>query len=105
MTGADAVGEANLSGRAPRMKFFAKLQGDVIQEASFTVFGCCAAIACGSAVMVLIRGKSIRDCRLVDECTVCAELNGIPENKYFCAEIAVRALKSLLENCEIKTKY
>lgn len=93
---ADIIGHGSLDGRAPYTEIYLMLSGERIDHATFTTFGCGAAIACGSALTELISGKTARACREITTTTLLAALDGLPADKQFCADIAVAALQDAI---------
>jgi len=97
----DGLGEANLDGRAPRMKIYVALRDGLISRAGFETFGCGVSIACGSALTEMMIGRAPRECDHINENVLVDALGGIPEEKRFCADIALRALQAALINCQV----
>ena len=91
---AHVVGRASLDGRAPYLDLYLRFDADVITAASFATFGCAAAIACGSVMTELVFGRSVLECDCIDAMAVTHALDGIPPEKAFCADLAVRALRN-----------
>jgi len=80
------------------MKMFIQAQGGTITDIRFLVFGCGAAIACGSMTTVLARSKSINDALKITEQDVIDALGGLPEVKQHCSNIGVSALKAAIQD-------
>jgi NifU-like protein involved in Fe-S cluster formation len=94
----DGMGEASLNGRAPRMKIYVALEKGSISRAGFETFGCGVSIACGSALTEMIVGCSLAECQRIAENTLLEALDGVPQEKRFCADLAVRALQAALSD-------
>ena len=90
----DGVGEASLDGRAPRMKIYVALENGLISRAGFETFGCGVSIACGSALTELALGRAPTECLEISEDELIRAVDGVPQEKRFCADLAVRALHS-----------
>ncbi len=93
---ADAVGKANINGRAPRFAIYLKAIDDKVAKASFQTFGCGYSIAACSALTEMVTGKTISECREITADQLVAALDGMPEEKRFCADMAVAALRDAL---------
>jgi len=96
MESPDAVGKACLDGRAPYMTFYLRLDGDRIVQSMFQTFGCGYSIAACSVLTELVAGKSISDALTTTAKDLIAALDGVPTEKEFCAEMAVRAMNEAM---------
>lgn len=97
MPDADAVGRADLNGRAPYITLYLKRSKQSVEHASFQSFGCGAAIAAGSVLTELIIGRTLTQCEELQSEDVAEALGGFPPGKGFCGALAIRALKNALE--------
>jgi nitrogen fixation NifU-like protein len=97
MPDADAIGAADVGGRAPRMTIYLKMAGERIERATFQSFGCGAAIAAGSVLTEIVAGQTIDACRALTAGDIDRALGGLPPNKRFCAALAVLALNRALD--------
>lgn len=98
MSDPDGVGTAGEPDCGDTFKMFIQVQGDRIANISFLVFGCCAAIACGSMTTVLAKGRTIEEALKITEQDVIDALDGLPEVKHHCSNLGVSALKAAIEN-------
>jgi len=94
---ADAVGEAGSSDSPPFMVMKIRTDEGVVRAVSFRTFGCGVSIACGSALGELVNGRLLADCGTISTEDIVEALDGIPEEKRWCADLAVQALRSSLE--------
>jgi NifU-like protein involved in Fe-S cluster formation len=92
----DAVGRASLGGRAPYVTIFLKVSGDRISKAMFQTFGCGYSIASCSVLTEIVAGLTLGECRVLDANSVIMVLVGIPQEKHFCAQLAIDALTQAL---------
>ena len=67
-----------------------------IADASFDAHGCGAAIAAGSAVVALARGRAVLDAARIGTGDVAAELGGLSPGKLHAADLAADALHRAL---------
>ena len=96
MSSPDVVGNADIHGKSPRMSIYLRIVDDKVEQAAFTTFGCGASIASGSALTELVRGKHLAQCFQIEVKDVVDALDGVPPDKQFCADLAVRALRDAL---------
>jgi nitrogen fixation protein NifU and related proteins len=94
----DGVGEASLDGRAPRMKIYVALEKGLISQAGFETFGCGVSIACGSALTEMALGRAPTECLKITTSELSEALGGVPQEKQFCADLAIRALHAALSH-------
>ncbi len=102
MSDPDGVGTAGEPDCGDTFKMFIQVQGDKIANISFLVFGCCAAIACGSMTTVLAKGRTVEEALKITEQDVIDALDGLPEVKQHCSNLGVSALKAAIENYRAK---
>lgn len=98
MSNPDGVGTAGDPGCGDNFKLFIQVQNNIISNISFLVFGCGAAIACGSMTTVLAKGKSISDALKITEQDVVDALDGLPEVKQHCSNLGVTALRAAIRD-------
>ena len=60
--------------------------------------GCTYTVACGSAVSMLVKGKSLEDALTVTPDDVSAELGGLPLDHMHCASLAVNTLGEAIDD-------
>ena len=75
-----------------------KIHQDKIQDAGYDYIGCAGLQACASAITEMIRGLSIDQAQNLDVSDIISYLEGIPEKKYECAEIARDTLRKAIKN-------
>jgi NifU homolog involved in Fe-S cluster formation len=98
MSDPDGVGASGDPGCGDNFKMFIKVNEGVLADVSVLVFGCCAAIACGSVTTVLAKGKRIEDALKITEQDVVDALDGLPEVKQHCSNLGVSALRAAIDN-------
>ena len=72
----------------------------VITEAVFEALGCAGACVSGSALTVMVKGKTLEEAKRLDEHDIVKHLGGLPKSKMECAILAVAALKDAIEKYE-----
>jgi nitrogen fixation protein NifU and related proteins len=78
------------------LKFTAKLVGRQIADIRFRAKGCVPAMACGSAITELIKGKTVEEARQVSREELVRAVGGLPEASGHAAQLAMDTLKALL---------
>jgi nitrogen fixation NifU-like protein len=75
-----------------------KIESDIIIDAMFEYIGCAGLQSCASALIELIRGKTTEQAYSIDVEHIIKFLEGIPSQKYECAEIARDTLRKAIQN-------
>lgn len=99
----DLEGRTGSSDHPPYMILQLRLDGDRVAEARFQTYGCGVAIACGSATTELIVGRRIVDCQSLLPQHIADKLDGLPEDRAWCAELALKAVNDALHQWESRT--
>jgi nitrogen fixation NifU-like protein len=73
-----------------------KLSDGRISEARFKTRGCVAAIAAGSCLTEMIKGRSIPEARALKREELLAELGGLPNASVHASHLAMDALGAIL---------
>jgi nitrogen fixation protein NifU and related proteins len=92
----DASGVCGTPGNGPFVVFTARLAEGRIAEVRFQTFGCGPAIAAGSVLTELVTGRSLADTSTLSRDDLLAALGGLPEEKLYCADLAVEAWHNLV---------
>jgi nitrogen fixation NifU-like protein len=98
LEGANAVGEVGNARCGDIMRMYLKIEDDVIKDATFKTFGCCAAIASSSVTTDLIKGMTVEEALNFKNATVVEALDGLPPAKIHCSVLAEEAIKKAIEN-------
>jgi nitrogen fixation protein NifU and related proteins len=75
-----------------------RIQNGVIQEIKFKCMGCAVAIACSSVATEMVLGKPVEDALQISEQVVADALDGIPEYKMRCSNLAPEAIRQAIED-------
>jgi nitrogen fixation protein NifU and related proteins len=78
------------------LKLTAELAGKRIADIRFRAKGCVPAMACGSAITELIKGKTVEEARQVSREELVRAVGGLPEASGHAAQLAMDTLKALL---------
>lgn len=98
MDDADGKGVFGDPGCGDSLAIYIKVENEIIQDISFLVYGCAAAIATSSMTTELAKSKTIEEAMRITEDDIIRALDGLPENKKHCSLLGVKALRSAIEN-------
>jgi nitrogen fixation protein NifU and related proteins len=82
------------------LELAAKFDGGTIREIRFRAKGCVPAMACGSVITEMVTGKALSEARSLRADTVVAAAGGVPEASGHAAQLAVDAVRALVEAIE-----
>lgn len=102
MPDADGVGKIGEPGCGDNCMIFIKVRDGIIQDISFLIFGCGAAIASGSMTTVLAKGKTLQAALKITEQDIIDALDGLPEMKQHCSNLGAAALHAAIQDYLIK---
>ena len=72
--------------------FFIRIENEIILDIKFLIKGCGAAIATSSMATEMVMGKNLDDVLMLDDEKIAAALDGLPEEKMHCSNMAASAL-------------
>lgn len=99
---ANGIGKVGEPGCGDQCLIFIRVCEDIIEDISYLVFGCGAAIASGSMTTELAKGKSISEALRLKEEHIIKALGGLPDMKEHCSNLGVAALQSAIEDYLVK---
>jgi nitrogen fixation NifU-like protein len=79
------------------MEVYLKIESDIIKDAKFQAVGCAGAFSAGSALMEMVKEKTLREAEKITEEDILDFLGGIPRQKIHCACLAKRTLRKAIE--------
>lgn len=79
------------------MRLSVRIESGVIADARFKTRGCVTAIACGSYLTEMLRGKSIAAARSISYRQISEALGGLPQATVHGSQLACDALAAVLE--------
>ncbi len=98
MPDADASGQNGDPDCGDFLEVYIKVRNDIISEISYLVFGCSASVATSSMTSVLAKNKTLKQALNITQHDIIAALDGLPENKKHCSNLAVGALHNAINN-------
>lgn len=95
---ADGIGEVGLgtgeAGSRLAVRFTLKVEDQRVTDIRFQVFGCGFTIAACAAAAELATGQSLSAVGSLDPAAVATALQGLPEERSYCADLAIAALQA-----------
>lgn len=73
-----------------------KIESDIIKDAMYEYIGCAGVQSCASAIIEIMRGMSLDAANKIEVADIINFLEGIPKEKYECAEIARDTLRKTI---------
>lgn len=99
----DPTGSAYVQGLCgDEMEFYCVITNDVIEEVTFYTRGCVSTIVCGSMAAELVHGKTVSEALALSPRTVIQALEGLPDEGYHCAILAVSTLYKAIADYLLK---
>jgi nitrogen fixation protein NifU and related proteins len=92
----DAVARTENPACGDVLELSLKLDGDRIADIRFRAKGCVPAMACGSAITELSKGKTVAAARAISREELLQTVGGLPEASSHAAHLASDALTTLL---------
>ena len=93
---ADGTGTVGNEKCGDIMRFFLRIENNIITEAKFKTFGCGAAVATSSIATEMVLGKTIHEAAKITNKSVMQALDGLPPEKAHCSCLAEEALHAAL---------
>ena len=75
-----------------------RIEDGVIRDAKFKCMGCAVAIACSSMATEMVLGQPVEHASQLKEQDVADALDGIPEYKMRCSNLAPEAIRRAIED-------
>jgi len=97
MPDATGIGIARYPTCGDVTRVFVRVEDDLVADARFQATGCGPGIACASAMLGMVVGRSVESAAALPARAV-ADAIQLPEPKMHCADLAVAALRQALEN-------
>ncbi|WP_305041596.1 nitrogen fixation protein NifQ [Geoalkalibacter sp.] len=103
----DGVGEVGLgeeeAGRRLAVRFALRLRQNRIEQVRYQVFGCGFTLATCAVMAHLAEGSRLEDAQGLNAAQIDAVLEGLPDERGYCATLAVEAFQAALAAARTKT--
>jgi nitrogen fixation NifU-like protein len=93
----DGVGTVGDPEYGDYFKVWIRVEGDVLADVKYKVFGCPAAIATCSVMSELATGRTLEEAYALDDLDIMVALGGLPEPKQHCSNHAATALHEAID--------
>lgn len=95
---ASGVGEVGNVICGDILRVYVKVKDNVLEDVKFMTYGCGAAVASGSMLTVLAKGRTVEEALQITNRTVAEALGGLPPQKKHCSNLAADALHRAIED-------
>lgn len=89
-------GVAGVPGDGPSMELWFRVEEGRITEAAYRTYPCPAAMACGSVVAEVAKGRTPEQLMKLTAADIARLLGGLPEGKEHCPQLAQEAIQKAL---------
>ena len=100
---ASGVGEIGNVVCGDILRVYIKVKGEILDDVKYMTFGCGAAVASGSMMTTLVKGKTVEEAKELTNKDVAKALGGLPPQKLHCSNLAADALHKAIEDWMNKT--
>ena len=97
LEGATHKGVAGDPGGGPYVILWMIVEGDVIREATYEMYGCPAAEATSSIAAYVLSGRTVAQALEIEARDLILILGGLPEGKDHCPDLAVAGIRTALQ--------
>lgn len=77
--------------------FFIKVKEGIIEDVSYLVYGCCAAVASSSMASTLVKGRTLNEGLKITDGDIERALDGLPEGKKHCSNLGAGAIHGVIK--------
>jgi nitrogen fixation NifU-like protein len=79
------------------MKIYLKLAGETISDIRYQVLGCPGAISSAMAISEMVKGKTLKQAKEINDGHVFKVLENVPAKKHHCIQLAVKTLHKAID--------
>ncbi len=101
---ADGVGQVGNAKCGDIMRITLDIEDNIIKDVKFKTFGCGAAVATSSMVTEMVKGKTLEEALEISNATVAEALDGLPQTKMHCSNLAADAVHAAIKDYMAKIK-
>jgi nitrogen fixation NifU-like protein len=94
----DGMGKVGSPVCGDMMEVYIKVEDGRLVDVRYKTFGCGAAVASGSMGTEMVKGKTIEEAMKITDLQVAEALDGLPEEKLHCSNLAADGIRSAIED-------
>jgi nitrogen fixation NifU-like protein len=94
----DGVGKVGSPVCGDMMEVYIKVKDGRLEDVKYKTFGCGAAVASGSMGTEMVKGKTIEEAMEITNMQVAEALDGLPEEKLHCSNLAADGIRAAIED-------
>ena len=94
----DGVGKVGSPVCGDMMEVYIKVKDGRLEDVKYKTFGCGAAVASGSMGTEMVKGKTIEEAMRITNMQVAEALDGLPEEKLHCSNLAADGIRAAIED-------
>ncbi len=99
MHGANAIGEVVKENCNELTRLYLKInENNIIENAKFKTFGCCASIVSADVTCDLVKGKTIEEALQITNQDVLKIIGELPDRKAYCSVMAEETIQSAIDD-------
>jgi nitrogen fixation NifU-like protein len=87
-----------------KLIFFIRIEDDMVRDIRFLIEGCDTTVATSSIVTEMVMGQTLDIVLTLSDRSIADALNGLPEEKMHCAELAASAMRAAVTQYRSTTK-
>ena len=95
---ADGVGRVSNAICGDIIKVYIDVEEERIKDIKFKTLGCAAAIATSSMMTEMVKDRPLSEAQMITDEQVAEALDGLPEEKMHCSNLAAEGLRSAIED-------
>ncbi|MFZ2103678.1 MAG: Fe-S cluster assembly scaffold protein NifU [Oricola sp.] len=95
---ADGIGKVGSEVCGDVIEVYIKVSDGRLEDVKYKTFGCGAAVASGSMGTEMVKGKTIEEAMLITDQQVADALDGLPEEKLHCSNLAAEGIRTAIED-------
>ncbi len=95
---ADGIGKVGSEVCGDVIEIYIKVSDGRLEDVKYKTFGCGAAVASGSMGTEMVKGKTIEEAMLITDQQVADALDGLPEEKLHCSNLAAEGIRTAIED-------
>lgn len=94
----DGMGKVGSPVCGDMMEVYIKVEDGRLADVKYKTFGCGAAVASGSMGTEMVKGKTIEEAMKITDMQVAEALDGLPEEKLHCSNLAADGIRTAIED-------